>query len=82
MRVAKALIAVGVMALAVYACAQSTSLSSRFVGYAIGSYAGPDSPGGATPIYVRDWTVGLAGAIIGVMLLGIGVYRLFRYRRA
>jgi len=75
------LIGVGVIGLAVYACAQLTSLSSRLVGWGINFRFG-ESPGYATPIYVRDWTVGLVGAIIGAVLLGIGAYRLFRYRKA
>jgi hypothetical protein len=82
MKAAMALIAMGVAGFAVYAYVQLTSLSSEFVGYAIGSSADPEFPGSATPIYVRDWTVGLAGAIIGIILLGIGVYRLRRYRKS
>jgi len=81
MKVAKALIALGVIGFAVYACAQLTSLSSKLVGWGI-NLGTSESPGYATPIYVRDWTVGLVGAIIGIILLGIGVYRLFRYRKA
>ena len=29
-------------------------------------------------IVIRDWTVGLAGAVIGIILLVVGVYRLKR----
>jgi hypothetical protein len=82
MKVAKALIALGVIGLAAYGYAQLTSLSSRLVGWEIGLVRPGHPGGGATPIYVRDWTVGLVGAIIGIILLGIGVYRLFRYRKA
>ena len=82
MKVATTLVVLGVTGLALYAYAQLTSLSSKFVGWAISSSAGPDYPGGATPIYVRNWTVGLVWAAVGGVLLGIGVYRLLRYRKA
>ena len=78
MKAAKALIGLGVIGLALYTYAQLTSIS---VVWCINSAFG-DSPGYATPIYVRDWTVGLVWAIIGIILLGFGVYRLFRCRKA
>jgi hypothetical protein len=76
----KALITFGVIGLVLYAYAQLTSISVvvvrdvhiYFMPY--GEYAAPR--------YVRDWTVGLVWGIIGAILLGIGVYRLRRYRRA
>jgi hypothetical protein len=90
MKVAKALIVVGVIGIAVYVYAQLTWARSEFVWYTgnivtvVPGYYSPPDVGLSGPfhVYVRDWTVGLAGAIIGAVLLGIGVRNLRRFRKA
>jgi hypothetical protein len=76
----KALITFGVIYLGLYAYAQLTSISVVVVRDIHIDLMGIGED--AAPRYVKDWTVGLVWGIIGAILLGIGVYRLRRYRRA
>jgi hypothetical protein len=74
------LIVLGVAGIAAYAYAQLTPLCYKIVGW--GMNMGHGYPSYASPIYERDWTVWLVWAIIGAILVGIGVHRLRTSGRA
>jgi hypothetical protein len=78
----KALITFGVIGLVLYAYAQLTSISLVVVRDIHPHYFLYDYGGYAPPHYVRDWTVGLVWAMIGAILVGIGVHRLRRSGKA
>jgi putative exporter of polyketide antibiotics len=65
------LITLGVIGLMAYAYDQLTTVTIVF-----------HIPGDATLGQERDWTIGLVWGIAGAILLGIGVYRLSRSRKA
>jgi hypothetical protein len=79
-KLAIVLIVLGVAGIAAYVYAQLTSVSTRarLMPPGMSRFLTGDIP----PMYERDWTVWLVWAIIGAILLGFGVYRLRRFRKA
>ena len=73
------LIVLGIIGLAQYAYFQFTPLAYKYETVIIGQ--APDGGNILSVIVTRDWLAGLGGAIIGAILLGIGIYRL-KHRKA
>ena len=74
-----ALIVLGIIGLGQYAYFQLTPLAYKYETIITGQ-----APGGGdilSVVVTRDWIAGLGGAVIGIILLGIGLYRL-RHRKA
>jgi len=66
-----ALLIIGVAGLAQYIYFQFTPLAYNYDLYESGNLIHVTA--------TRDWTVGLAGALVGAILLGVGIYR-YRHR--
>lgn len=75
---ARVLVVLGVIGLGQYVYFQLTPLGYKYEYY---TYNMPGIPYDMIGVNVtRDWTVGLVGLIIGVVLLGVGLYRLRQYK--
>jgi hypothetical protein len=72
MKVAITLLVLGLAGLAQYIYFQFTPLAYNYDLYESGSMIHVTA--------TRDWTIGLVGAILGAILLGVGIYRL-RHRK-
>jgi hypothetical protein len=67
MKVAIALLILGIAGLAQYIYFQFTPLAYNYTLHESGNLI--------QVIATRDWTVGLIGAVVGAILLGVGIYR-------
>lgn len=72
------LLVLGAIGILQYVGVQLTSLAYKYEVVVIGQ--APDGGDMLGVNVTRDWTVGLVGLIIGVVLLGIGVYRFSHHR--
>ena len=71
MKVTIALLILGIAGLAQYIYFQFTPLAYNHTFY--------ESGGLTYMTTTRDWTLGLIGAVVGAILLGVGIYR-YRHR--
>lgn len=77
-KVAIVLVVLGITGIGQYVYFQFTPLAYTYEYY---TYYIPGVPYEMIGVnMIRNWGVGLAGAIVGIMLLGIGIYRLRRCR--
>jgi len=67
MKVAIALLILGIAGIVQYIYFQFTPLAYNYTLY--------ESDNLVHVIATRNWTVGLAGAVVGAILLGLGIYR-------
>lgn len=72
MKVVITLLILGVAGVGQYVYFQLTPLAYNYSVY--------ESGGLVHVIATRNWTVGLMGAVIGMVLLGLGIYR-YRHRK-
>jgi len=78
MKAAIVLVVLGIIGMGQYVYFQFTALAYTYEYY---KYHEPGVPGEMIGVNViRDWGVGLAGAIVGAVLLGLGIYRFRRCR--
>ena len=78
MKAAIVLVVLGVIGVAQYVYFQFTPLAYTYEYY---TYYMPGVPHEMIGVNVtRDWGLGLVGAIVGAVLLGLGIYRFRRCR--
>jgi len=74
------LIILGCLGVAQYIYFQFTPLAFNYGGVVTEKIAGHDVV--TEIIWVRDWSVGIVGALIGAVILFFGVYRLMKTKKA
>ena len=80
MKLGITLIILGSLGVIQYIYFQLTPLALKYGGVVTERIAGHDVV--TEIIWVRDWYVGIVGALIGVVILFFGIYRLMKTKKA